>query len=97
MQSVMMKTTAIFLALLLTPAIAFGWRYIAFQDDELVYEGHIPPVNLTYPPPGIPTPTMDIADSLEGVELKSREITVLRSKPHVVIVPSRTELGSQSE
>lgn len=93
MKTITKQITAVSLAMALAPATALAWKYVAFQGKELIYEGPIPPVDLTYPPPGEPTPRMDAADPLQGRALTPSELARAVSRTHVVIVPSGRTLG----
>jgi hypothetical protein len=93
MKTITKRITAVSLAMALAPTTAMAWKYVAFQGEELIYDGSIPPVDLTYPPPGEPTPRMDAADPLQGQALTPSELARSISGIHVVIVPSGRTLG----
>jgi hypothetical protein len=93
MKTITKTITAVSLTMALAPATALAWKYVAFQGNELIYDGPIPPVDLTYPPPGEPTPRMDAADPLQGQALTPSELARAISRTHVVIVPSGRTLG----
>ena len=84
---------ALLLTLLILPASAFGWRYAILQEGELVYEGPLPPVDLSYPSVGQPTPTMAADEIQRGQPLTPGQFASLRSRPHLVIVPSGVTQG----
>lgn len=93
MKSAPTTITAVFLLLLLVPAVTFAWRYTLYQGNELIYDGPIPPQDLTYPLAGQPTPEVDDQDPLEGRVLSQREKHALPGRRHLIIVPSSTTGG----
>jgi hypothetical protein len=93
----MKKTTIVLLCLVLLPATAFGWKYTVFENDKLLYQGPLPPFDLTYPPAGEPTPVMNVTDPQEGAVLSPREIARLRSEPHLIIIPADLSLDRSAE
>lgn len=80
-----MKSLSIAVALGLSVAAqAAGWRYLVYENGALVYDGPAPPVDLSYPPPGEPTPFIAADSPLRGTLLTPAEKT---ARPHVVVIP----------
>ena len=95
MRALTRRAIAVAVGLLLLPAAAsaFGWRYVLFQEGQLIYQGPVPPVDLSYPRSGQPTPMMSVEDPLEGREMTAREFTMLQKEPHLVIIPTSMTVG----
>jgi hypothetical protein len=91
----MKKVIAFLLGVISTPVFAASWTYIVYEKGALTYEGHRPPVDLTYPPPGEPTPTMRAGDVLTGTVLTQKEAKADLSKPQLIIIPPSTTVGSK--
>ena len=85
----------IILSVLLTPATALAWRYVVFEDDTLSYDGPLPPVDISYPPLGEPTPTMPAGALQEGEILAPDQVAEQRLRPHVVIIPPVETQGNK--
>ena len=93
MKSAPTTITAVFLILSLVPAVTFAWRYTLYQGNELIYDGPVPPRDLTYPLADRLTPRMDNQDPLEGRVLTRRQRNALPGRRHLIIVPSSTTGG----
>ena len=89
----MNKALIIVLSALLTPATALAWRYVVLESEEVVYDGAIPPMDLSYPPLGESTPVMQAGELQEGEILTSAQLAERRLQPHVIIVPSKLTQG----
>ena len=89
-------TKALVIILLLTPATALAWRYVVFEEGQLSYDGNLPPLDISYPPPGEPTPTVKVGAPQEGEIMTADQIAEQRRRPHVVIVPPVATHGNRT-
>ncbi len=90
-----MRRLGLVLMLCCLPATSWGWRYVMYDDGQLAYDGPIPPVDLTYPAPGEPTPMRDADSPQTGAAVSSTEFSRLQSDPHVIIVPPASTIGGR--
>lgn len=82
-------------ALLLVPGIAIGWQYVQYQGGGVVYDGPVPPVDLTYPPPDQDTPMRMSGEFQDGELLSEAEFQARMASPHLVIVPPPETIGGR--
>lgn len=83
------------LSLLCLPAGANAWEYWMIVEGAQVSRESIPPVDLTYPPPGAAAPVrLPGDDSLLAVPISEAQLQSALEEPHLVIVPSRAALST---
>lgn len=90
----MIRTTTL-AALLLAPGIALGWQYVQYQGNVVVYDGPVPPADLTYPDFDQPTPMRMAGEFQEGEFLSAAEFQARMAAPHLVIVPPLETIGGR--
>jgi hypothetical protein len=71
-------------------AVAGGWRYVMVKDGTAA-EHDVPPADLSYPPPGEPTPFRRAGEIPAGEVLSEGE-AAYRRQNHMVIIDGYTSL-----
>ena len=83
----------VFCGLILGISSAYAWEYRVIENGKTVYAEGIPPVDLTYPPPGQPAPMMTAGDPIQGRPISAQELEADLNAQHVIIIPEEKKLN----
>ena len=85
----------VFFGLILGASSVYAWEYRVIENGQTVYADGNPPVDLSYPAPGQPTPIITAGDVIQGRPISSEELSANLAKQHVIIIPEEKELNSR--
>lgn len=83
----------VFVGLILGASSVYAWEYRVIENGLTVYANGTPPVDMSYPAPGQPTPITTAGDSIQGRVISSQELNDNLAKQHVIIIPNEKELN----